>query len=86
MSKLKKKKDQPKTSHKFPHQDIIDHVEYEGNGMLLLADRSDSSKMEVINSFGAEAKIVYDALDKRIKTVSDKLKVKATFKVFIILE
>lgn len=86
MSELKKKPRKPKVSHNFPHKEIIDHVEYEGNGMLLLADRSDSGKIESINSFGAEAKIVYDALEERIKLVSDKLKVKATFKVFIILE
>lgn len=85
MSELKKTKKSP-SKHQFPHKEIIDHVEYEGNGMLLLADRSEASKIELINSFGAEAKIVYEGIEEKIKTISDKLKVKATFKVFIILE
>lgn len=86
MSELKKKRKTPKKSHKFPRKDIVDHVESEGNGMLLLADRSDPSKIDVINSFGAQAKIVNGTLERNIKAISDKLKVKATFKVFIILE
>lgn len=86
MSEVKKTRKAPKTKHSFPHKDIIDHVEYEGNGMLILADRSEASKIELINSFGAEAKIVHEKLEKKIKSISDKLNVKATFKVFIILE
>ena len=74
-----------KKQHKFPRKEIIDHVEYEGDSIITLADNS-SIDIEVINSFGAEVKAEYADLVKKMREVSDKLKVKSTIKVFLILE
>ena len=86
MSELKKKSSKPITGHKFPRKEIVDHVESEGGGFLLLADKSDESKIKRINSFGTEGLESYKLFEEKVNGLAKKLKVKATLKVFLILE
>jgi hypothetical protein len=85
MGSSKSIKKTTKKKHKFPRKEIIDHVEYEGDSIITLADNS-SIDVEIINSFGAEVKAEYAKLVKKMREASDKLRVKSTIKVFLILE
>ena len=82
---MAKKKEQ-KRGHNFPVQEIVDHVEYEGNGLMILADTSDEAKKNVVSSFGAEAKGLFNEMEKSLELLAKKHDVKSTVKVFLILE
>jgi hypothetical protein len=86
MTIAKKKTKTIKKKHSFPAKEIVNHVEYEGNGLMILADVSNEEKYVKINSFGIEAGESFKKIEKDLQELSQKHDIKLTLKVFLILE